>query len=196
MNFDYARKRLESPLQLKVLEDVSGSQDIVLSGTRLGDNTKLLVATSRTYQEKIMFKKTIVLSAITAALLFANSSAVAEDQDRTRLHDPDESVLQIKDQDRTRDRTQDRLQDQTHETVYGSQLMTEQERNQYRHQMRTAKTDEERAQIRAEHHERMQARAKERGVTLPDDPPARGSGMGVGRPMGGGMGAGMGAGRR
>lgn len=73
--------------------------------------------------------------------------------------------------------------------------MTEQERNQYRNQMRAAKTDEERAQIRAEHHERMQARAQERGVTLPDDPPARGSGMGPGRSMGGGGGMGNG-GRR
>jgi hypothetical protein len=182
--------------RLSGMAEVSVYQKAALSGMRLSDNAEMSVATSATFKEKIMFKKTLLMSAITGALLFVGGTAFAEDQDRLRLHDPDESVLQIKDQDRTRDRTQDRLQDQTHEVVYGSQLMTEQERNQYRQQMRTAKSDEERAQIRAEHHERMQERAKERGVTLPDDPPARGSGMGVNRTMGGGMGSGMGNGRR
>jgi len=62
--------------------------------------------------------------------------------------------------------------------IYGSQLMTAQERAEHRDRMRAAKTLEEREQIRAEHHERMQARAKERGVTLPDQPPMRrGPGM-------------------
>ncbi len=71
--------------------------------------------------------------------------------------------------------------------VYGSQLMTEQERNEYRAQMRNAETQADRDQLRAEHHARMQERAKEMGVTLPDAPPARG--MGGGPRMGGqGMG--------
>ncbi len=62
--------------------------------------------------------------------------------------------------------------------IYGSELMTAQERTEHRDRMRAAKTPEEREQIRAEHHERMQARAKERGVTLPDQPPMRrGPGM-------------------
>jgi hypothetical protein len=64
--------------------------------------------------------------------------------------------------------------------------------------MRTSKTAEEREQIRNEHHERMKARAKERGMTLPDEPPARGGMMGPGGGMGsgGGMspGGGMGGG--
>jgi hypothetical protein len=77
------------------------------------------------------------------------------------------------------------------EQVYGSQLMTQQERAEQRTKMRAAKTAEEREQIRKEHHERMNERAKERGVTLPDEPPARGSGMGAG----GGMGSGGGRGR-
>lgn len=69
--------------------------------------------------------------------------------------------------------------------IYGSQLMTAQERAEHRDRMRAAKTLEEREQIRAEHHERMQARAKERGVTLPDQPPMRGGPgmMGPGTPM-------------
>lgn len=75
------------------------------------------------------------------------------------------------------------------EQIYGSQLMTEQERNDYRTKMRSAKTDEEREQIRKAHHVEMQARAKARGVTLPDEPPAGGGGMG---PGGGGMGPGGG----
>jgi hypothetical protein len=87
-------------------------------------------------------------------------------------------------QDQTRQ--QDQISTQDQEQVYGSQLMTQQERTAYRARMRAAKTQEERERIRAEHHEQMKARAKERGVTLPDEPPARGGGMGPGGGMGGG----------
>lgn len=75
------------------------------------------------------------------------------------------------------------------EQIYGSQLMTPQERAEYRAKMSAAKTVEEQEQIRKEHHEQMKERAKARGVTLPDEPPARGGGMG---PGGGGMGPGGG----
>jgi hypothetical protein len=75
--------------------------------------------------------------------------------------------------------------------IYGSQLMTRQERIEYRNQMRSMKTQEERNAFRLEHHNRMQERAKERGLSLPDAPPARGGGMG---PGGGGMGPGPGMG--
>jgi hypothetical protein len=87
---------------------------------------------------------------------------------------------------------QDRVRTQDREQVYGSQLMTREERVAYRARMRTAKTQEEREKIRAEHHEQMKVRAKERGVTLPDAPPAMGGGMGLGGGMGpgGGMGGG------
>lgn len=64
------------------------------------------------------------------------------------------------------------------ELIYGSQLMTKQERIEHRSKMRAASTDEEREQIRKAHHERMKERAKERGVTLPDNPPAGGGGRG------------------
>src|SRR5512134_2621441 len=76
--------------------------------------------------------------------------------------------------------------------IYGSQLMTTQERDQYRDRMRAAKTDAERERIRAEHHERMNERAKSRGLSLPDQP-ARG-GYGAGPGAGGGMGTGPGGG--
>lgn len=75
---------------------------------------------------------------------------------------------------------------QAQEQVYGSQLMTIDERNEYQAKMRAAKTAEEREGLRAEHHQRMQERAKARGMTLPDEPPVRGGGMGMG-PGGGGM---------
>ena len=77
--------------------------------------------------------------------------------------------------------------------IYGNQLMTQQERMEYRNQMRTLKTQEERNSFRIEHHKRMQERAKDKGLTLPDTPPERGAGMGPG--AGGGMGGGGGRGR-
>jgi hypothetical protein len=70
--------------------------------------------------------------------------------------------------------------------------MTEQERQQYRDQMRTAKSEDERNRIRAEHHKRMQERAQDMGMTLPSEPPAYGGGMGPGP----GPGTGTGGGRR
>jgi len=121
-----------------------------------------------------MFKKTMKMTALTGALVFVSGLALAadQDQDRTRLLDQDQTKEQIQ------DRTQDR--------IYGSHLMAQKERNEYRAEMRAAKTEQERKQIREQHHERMKVRAKERGVTLPDDPPARGGGM----VPGGGMGSG------
>lgn len=78
------------------------------------------------------------------------------------------------------------------QTIYGSQLMTQQERNEHRNRMRNAKNEQERQQIRNEHHKRMQIRAKEQGVSLPDEPPQRGKGMGGGMGQGGGQGSGQG----
>jgi len=80
------------------------------------------------------------------------------------------------------------------EQVYGSQLMTQQERLEYRNRMRQAQTQDERERVRAEHHQQMRERARERGVTLPDEPPA-GRGMGQGGGMGQGAGMGPGAGK-
>ena len=104
----------------------------------------------------------------------AASAAMAQDQTRDRDQTRDKTADQTRDQDRTRDQIRDR-------DIFGSKLMTAQERNEYRNRMRAAKTVQEREQIRAEHHERMKVRAKERGVTLPDAPPAgRGPGTGAG----------------
>ena len=73
---------------------------------------------------------------------------------------------------------------QQQEQIYGSQLMTDKERAEYQAKMRAAKTPEEKEQIRKEHHERMKARAEERGMTLPDEPPMTGGGMGPGHGKG------------
>lgn len=79
--------------------------------------------------------------------------------------------------------------------IFGSQMMTEQERIEHRDRMRAARSLEEREAVRAEHHERMVERARERGITLPDEPPPRGSGYGASRGMGPGGGVGPGGGR-
>lgn len=82
--------------------------------------------------------------------------------------------------------------------IYGSQLMTNQERLEYRKKITSANTAEERERIRSEHHAMMKERAKERNITLPDEPSAGGAGMSDGMHRGGGMGqgGGMGSGGR
>lgn len=107
-----------------------------------------------------MLKKIVIMSALTGALALSSSLTFAAEQVKT----------------------------QQKEQVYGSELMTEQEREEHRSKMRTAKTAEEREQFRIEQHERMKERAKERGMTLPDEPPVRGGGMGPGGRMGAGGG--------
>lgn len=82
----------------------------------------------------------------------------------------------------------------TRQRIYGSELMTQQERNEHRARIRSSRTQQEREHIRAEHHRRMQERAKARGLSLPDVPQGSAGGMGPG--MGSGMGSGMGGGRR
>jgi len=117
-----------------------------------------------------MMKRPLMVSALATALSLSTGFALASDPTPT----------------------QEKAQAQKQEQIYGSQLMTQQERNEHRTKMRAAKTAEEREQFRKEHHEAMKERAKARGVTLPDEPPARGGGMG---PGGAGMGPGGGRGR-
>jgi len=121
-----------------------------------------------------MNRTPLSMAAALAAAALLGTTALAQDQAR----------------DQTRDQTQLQIRD---DQIYGHQLMTAQERNEYRTRMGAAKTTQERDRLRLEHHERMKARAKERGVTLPDDPPAGrgpGSGMGPGPATGGGGGGG------
>lgn len=79
--------------------------------------------------------------------------------------------------------------------IYGAQLMTPEERSAFRAKMQSARTAEERRKLRSEHHQEMQARAKEKGIVLPEVPPMRGKGMRGGAGMmrsGQGMGPGQG----
>jgi hypothetical protein len=100
--------------------------------------------------------------------------------DRDRLQDRDQDRLQdragVQDRDPTQDR--DRLQDrdQLHvqdndqlrsRDIFGSELMTRQERREYRNRIGEMETVQEWARYRAEHQERMMARAEEQGVDLP-----------------------------
>ena len=93
-------------------------------------------------------------------------------------------------EDKTPVQQQTQKQERIQEQIYGSQLMTPQERAEHRAKMRAAKTQQERDAIRLEHHKKMQERAKEKGITLPDTPPPRGGGMGPGGMGPGGMGPG------
>ena len=108
--------------------------------------------------------KSLAMSALVSTLAFSASYALAIEQAPAT----------------------EQAQTQQQEQIYGNQLMTPLERAEQRAKMRAAKTADEQEQIRKEHHERMKVRAKERGMTLPDEPLTGGRGMGVGgRGMGG-----------
>jgi len=66
------------------------------------------------------------------------------------------------------------------ERAYGWQLMSEQERAEHRTKMQSMKTAEERERYRLEHHKKMEKRAAQQGITLPDRPQNQGKGMGQG----------------
>lgn len=132
----------------------------------------------------------ISLSFISAVPAWAYQSGGGNAQRGTRSAPTGQTPRGMTQQDRLRD--QDQLK--TRDRIYGSQLMTPAERNAYRKQMRSMKTNQERENLRMQHHEQMQKRAAERGMTLPDMPPRQGGGMGPGGGMGQGAGMGPGAG--
>lgn len=120
----------------------------------------------------------VVATGLFVALVSTFTSSASADEVNTRAQN------QIETQDQNRIRTQSESQ-----YVYGWQLMTPGERQAYQQRMRNAKTEEEREEIRLQHHKEMQKRAEERGAQLPDEPRRAGSGgMGQGQGMGQGMG--------
>lgn len=121
-----------------------------------------------------MRKRILIILLASCILSIPASFTLAADQEAPR-----ESV-----QATTHEHAQ--AQDKNQEQIYGSQLMTQQERDEYQTRMHSAKSKEEQEQIRKVHHELMQARAKERGMSLPDMMPMHKDGMG----SGGGMGSG------
>jgi len=128
-----------------------------------------------------MFKPTLFFSVFAVVISLSTNIAVADDQEQT----------QDQDQLQTRDNDQDRLRDQE---IYGWQLMTPEERAEHRAKMRSLKTRNEREAYRMEYHERMQERAREKGVDLPDMPMPRGKGMGPRGDSMGPRGSGLGPG--
>ena len=65
--------------------------------------------------------------------------------------------------------------------IYGAEIMTPAERAEFRSKMQSAKSSQERERLRVDHQAAMQSRAKQRGITLSDDPAAGQSpGSGVG----------------
>ena len=77
-------------------------------------------------------------------------------------------------------------QDRDRDRIYGAQIMTPAERAAYRERLRSM-SPEERARVRQEHRQRMDQRARERGVQLRS---RRGSDEGHGSRGGGSMGGG------
>jgi len=95
-----------------------------------------------------------------------------KDFDRDRLRDRE----RVTNPSRNRDQTQDRkdapdkagLGDSG---IYGGDMMSEQERNQYREQLRLTESDPKaREKFMAQHQEKMQKRAKAKGVDVKDPP--------------------------
>ena len=64
-------------------------------------------------------------------------------------------------------RTQEHARQQERAEIYGYSMMTPKEVARYQAQMGTAKTEQEREHIRAEHRQQMEERARERGVAPP-----------------------------
>ncbi len=130
--------------------------------------------------------RALIAALLATSLLAWAQLSVADDKDQDRDRTQDQT------KDKTQDKTRDKLQTRTNDRIYGYNLMTEEERLEYRNRVRTLKTAKEREQFRLEHHKKMQERAKEKGITLPDEPPARGGMMRPGSGMGPGGGVGPG----
>lgn len=110
-----------------------------------------------------MLKRVLIISMVANSILLSNTGAIEQMW-----------------------ASEETSQEAGEQQIYGSHLMTEQERTDHRAKMRAAATDEERERIRREHHELMEQRARERGLTLPDEPPARQQGAGQGPASGDG----------
>lgn len=98
--------------------------------------------------------------------LIALNFALAEDDESNKNSEPVQDAVKSQ----TRDADED--------VVYGWQIMSPKERAEHRTKMRSLKTKSEREAYRLEHHQQMQERAKQKGMTLPDLPMLRGRGLG------------------
>ena len=102
----------------------------------------------------------------------------ARDRDRMRRTDVapanDQLKAKAREQEQNREMVQEQKQIQEPEAgmgpdsgIYGYELMSVQERNQYREQLQLVQSDpEKKTRFLAQHREKMQVRAKARGITL------------------------------
>lgn len=72
---------------------------------------------------------------------------------------------------------QEMTENEARQQVYGWKLMSIEERAAHRAKMRSFDTEKELEAYRNEHHQRMQARAMEKGVNLAEMPMMRGRGQ-------------------
>ena len=93
-----------------------------------------------------------------------------KDFDRDRLRDRDRITQPARDRDRIKDQDRTHAPDkakQGDKAIYGSELMSVEERNQYREQLRLTDSDPQaQTKFKAQHQEKMQARAKQMGVEI------------------------------
>lgn len=93
------------------------------------------------------------------------------DLDRDRLRDrvdtPDQDRLRDRDQTGDQDRLRDRDQLMLDQQVSAWSILSDAERAQFHQEMQAAKTAQERNQIRAQHRQTIQARARELGLADP-----------------------------
>jgi cytidylate kinase len=92
-----------------------------------------------------------VISFVTAVVMLAAASEVAGQQ-------------QVRERAQVQQQTRERAGQR--EIIPGSELMTPVEREAYRRRYAAAKTDEERAQVRARHVKEMEERARLQGLQL------------------------------
>lgn len=119
--------------------------------------------------------KKVMLLELAVATFLSGGIALADDQFRGNGGD----------QYQAQNNERDQYQGQKRQTV-GRDMMTPEEYQDHRTKMRSAPTKDERAQVRADQHEKMKQRAEEQGKSLPENPPAGGMGGEMGGSMGGG----------
>jgi Ni/Co efflux regulator RcnB len=133
--------------------------------------------------------RTIVVTLFAGALVAAPLAAIAQgngnkgatdsqkraqversqrDLDRDRLRTRDRSGLAEQDRDRVQARTNAPDNANQAEHMYGYNLMTEEERATYRERLMKAESAEEKEQIKAQHREEIQVRARNRNVEIDD----------------------------
>ena len=89
--------------------------------------------------------------------------------DRTRTEAPERRQDRDQDQDRTKLQNPSKMKN---EDIYGNELMTARERKQYRKELGMSDTQQSRNEFQAQHEQKMQERALQRGQDL--IPPGQG----------------------